>query len=69
VVALQPDTVPTFDNSFSQAQCAGNSIYFFHDYSYVKLFLERLKNVKLFDVKNAARKYTGITSPMLFTVQ
>ena len=56
-------------SSVNQAYYVGNSIYFFNDYNYDKQFLERLKNVKLVDVNNAARKYMRIASPMLVIVR
>ncbi|MBF8295206.1 MAG: putative Zn-dependent peptidase [Bacteroidetes bacterium] len=56
-------------SSINQAFYLGNSIYFFNDYNHDKLFLERLKNVKLADVKNTAKKYMHGTNPLLLIVR
>jgi predicted Zn-dependent peptidase len=56
-------------SSINQAFYLGNSIYFFNDYNYDKVFLEQLKNVKLADVKNTAKKYMSGTNPLLLVVK
>jgi predicted Zn-dependent peptidase len=56
-------------SSINQAFYLGSSVYFFNDYNYDKVFLEQLKNVKLADVKNAAKKYMSGANPLLLVVK
>ncbi len=56
-------------SSINQAYYLGNSLYFHNDFNYDKQFLEELKNVKLADVKNAAKKYMTVRNPMLLIVR
>jgi zinc protease len=56
-------------SSINQAFYLGSSTYFFTDYNYDKVFLEQLKNVKLADVKNTAKKYMTGTNPFLLIVR
>ena len=51
-------------SSINQAYYLGNSLYFQNNFNYDKQFLESLKNVKLSDVKEAARKYMQINNPV-----
>ncbi|MGD0036878.1 MAG: insulinase family protein [Bacteroidota bacterium] len=56
-------------SSINQGFYLGNSIYLFNDYNYNKVFLDRLKNVKLADVRMAAKKYMTISNPLLLIVR
>ena len=56
-------------SSINQAFYLGSSIYFFDDYNYDKVFLEKLKSVKVSDVKNTAKKYMNGTNPLLLIVR
>lgn len=51
-------------SSINQAYYLGNSLYFQNNFNYDKQFLESLKNVKLSDVKEAAKKYMQINNPV-----
>lgn len=51
-------------SSINQAYYLGNSLYFQNNFNYDKQFLESLKNVKLSDVKEAAKKYMQIDNPV-----
>jgi predicted Zn-dependent peptidase len=56
-------------SSINQGFYLGTSIYFYNDYNYDKVFLEKLKAVKLADVKNAAKKYMSGKNPLLLIVR
>jgi Zn-dependent M16 (insulinase) family peptidase len=56
-------------SSINQAFYLGSSVYFFNDFNYDKVFLEKLKSVKLADVKNTAKKYMTGTNPLLLIVR
>lgn len=56
-------------SSINQAYYLGNSLYFHNDFNYDKQFLDELKNVKLSDVKNAAKKYMTVKNPTLLIVR
>ncbi len=56
-------------SSINQAFYLGTSSYFYNDINYDKQFLESLKNVKLADVKAAAKKYLIINNPMMLIVR
>ncbi|MCX6135079.1 MAG: insulinase family protein [Ignavibacteriales bacterium] len=56
-------------SSINQAFYLGTSVYFHNDETYDQRFLEQLKNAKLADVKNVARKYMRVTSPLLVIVR
>ncbi len=56
-------------SSINQAFYLGSSIYFFNDYNHDKVFLEKLKGVKLADVKNTAKKYMTGANPLLLIVK
>lgn len=51
-------------SSINQAYYLGTSLYFQNNFNYDKQFLDNLKNVKLSDVKNAAKKYMQINNPI-----
>ena len=56
-------------SSINQAFYLGYSSYFFNDYTYDARFLDRLRNVKLADVKTAAQKYMQVTNPQAIVVR
>lgn len=56
-------------SSINQAFYLGNSLYFNNDYNYDKNFHEKLKNVKLTNVKDAAKKYMNVKNPVLVVVR
>jgi predicted Zn-dependent peptidase len=56
-------------SSINQAFYLGSSEYFFNDYNHDKDFLSAVKNVKLEDVKTAAKKYMEIKNPMTLIVR
>lgn len=56
-------------SSINQAYYLGNSLYFRNDFNYDKQFLKELKNVKLADVKNVAKKYMIVKNPTLLIVR
>jgi predicted Zn-dependent peptidase len=56
-------------SSINQAFYLGSSLYFHGDFNYDKNFHEKLKNVKLSDVKDAAKKYLNIKNPVLVIVR
>lgn len=56
-------------SSINQAFYLGTSVYFHSDETYDQRFLDQLKNAKLADVKAVARKYMGVTSPLLVIVR
>jgi len=56
-------------SSINQAFYLGSSEYFYSDYNRDKNFLDALKNVKLADVKEAAKKYMVIKNPMTLIVR
>jgi predicted Zn-dependent peptidase len=56
-------------SSINQAFYLGNSVYFHNDETYDQRFLEQLKNAKLVDVKNVAKKYMRVASPLLVIVR
>ncbi|MDP2364286.1 MAG: insulinase family protein, partial [Ignavibacteria bacterium] len=56
-------------SSINQAFYLGSSEYFFQDFMRDKNFLDALKNVKLEDVKAAARKYMEIKNLMTLVVR
>ena len=56
-------------SSINQAFYLGSSVYFHNDETYDQRFLEELKKAKLADVKNIARKYMRVTSPLLVIVR
>lgn len=56
-------------SSINQAFYLGSSLYFMNDFGYDKKFLDELKNVKLDDVKNVAKKYMNVKNPMLLIVR
>jgi zinc protease len=56
-------------SSVNQAFYLGNSVYLFNDYNYDKVFLDQLKNVRLADVKKAAKKYMIVSNPLLLIVK
>jgi len=51
-------------SSINQAYYLANSLYFQNNFNYDKQFLESLKNVKLSDVKETAKKYMQINNPV-----
>lgn len=56
-------------SSINQAYYLANSLYFQNDFNYDKTFLENLKNVKLSDVKEAAKKYMQIKNPVFVIIR
>ncbi|HKI79960.1 MAG TPA: insulinase family protein [Ignavibacteriaceae bacterium] len=56
-------------SSINQAYYLGYSLYFDNDFNYDKQFLDALKNIKLADVKNAAKKYMKIENPISLIVR
>jgi predicted Zn-dependent peptidase len=56
-------------SSINQAFYLGSSLYFHNDFNYDKKFLDELKNIKLVDVKNVAKKYMNIKNPMSLIVR
>lgn len=56
-------------SSINQAFYLGSSLYFKNDFNYDKQFLDELKNVKLADVKNAAKKYMNVENPLMLIVR
>ncbi len=56
-------------SSVNQAFYLGTSVYFHNDETYDQRFLDQLKNTKLADVKNVAKKYMRMTSPVLVIVR
>ena len=56
-------------SSINQAFYLGTSVYFHNDETYDQHFLEQLKNAKLSEVKNIAKKYMRVTSPVLVIVR
>ena len=56
-------------SSINQAYYLAHSLYFHGDIDYDKQFLEKLKNVKLSDVKQAAKKYMKIKNPVTVVVR
>ena len=56
-------------SSVNQAFYLGTSVYFHNDETYDQRFLAQLKDVKLADVKNAAKKYMKVSSPLLVIVR
>ena len=56
-------------SSINQAFYLGSSMYFFNDFNYDRKFLERLKNVSVAEVRNAAKKYMIVNNPMTIIVR
>jgi len=56
-------------SSINKAYYLANSDYFHNDFNYDKHFLEELKNVKLADVKNAAKKYMNAENTVTIVVR
>ena len=56
-------------SSINQAFYLGTSVYFHGDETYDQRFLDRLRTVKLADVKNVAKKYMRVASPLLVIVR
>lgn len=56
-------------SSINQAYYLANSLYFQNDFNYDKQFLDRLKNVKLADVKSVAKKYMKVKNQVLVIVR
>ncbi|MBU2493124.1 MAG: insulinase family protein [Bacteroidetes bacterium] len=56
-------------SSINQAYYLSNSFYFQNDFNYDKKFLDELKNVKLSDVKNVAKKYMKVKNQVLVIVR
>ena len=56
-------------SSINQVFYLGSSLYFKNDFNYDKQFLDELKNIKLADVKNVAKKYMNAKNPMLLIVR
>ena len=56
-------------SSINKAYYLANSDYFHNDFNYDKQFLEKLKNVKLADVKNVAKKYMNVKNTVLVVVR
>lgn len=56
-------------SSINQAFYLGSSLYFHNDFNYDTKFLDELKNIKLADVKNIAKKYMNIKNPMSLIVR
>ena len=56
-------------SSINQAYYLGYSAYFFNDFTYDARFLDRLRNVRLGDVKAAAKKYMQVTNPQAIIVR
>jgi len=56
-------------SSINQAYYLAHSLYFHGDITYDKKFLDKLKNVKLKDVKQAAKKYMKIKNPVTVVVR
>jgi predicted Zn-dependent peptidase len=56
-------------SSVNQAFYLGTSVYFHNDETYDQRFLDQLKKTKLADVKNVAKKYMRMTSPVLVIVR
>ena len=56
-------------SSINQAFYLGQSSYFFKDYMYDARFLDRLRNVKLADVKQVAKNYMHGTNPQCVVVR
>ncbi len=56
-------------SSINKAYYLANSDYFHNDFNYDKKFLEELKNVKLSDVKNAAKKYMNAENTVTIVVR
>jgi predicted Zn-dependent peptidase len=56
-------------SSINKAYYLAHSVYFNNDFNYDKQFLEELKNVKLADVKEAAKKYMHAKNPVLIIVR
>ena len=56
-------------SSINQAFYLGSSFYFNNDFNYDKQFLDALKNIKLADVKNVAKKYLDVKNPMLLIIR
>ncbi len=56
-------------SSINQAFYLGSSEYLNHEYTYDKSFLEKLKNVKLADVVNAAHKYLTVKNPVSVVIR
>ena len=56
-------------SSINQGFYLGSSMYFYNDYNYDKMFLEKLKAVKLADVKAVAKKYMTGKNPLLLIVK
>ena len=56
-------------SSMNRAYYLAHSLYFHSDINYDHDFLEQLKNVKLEDVKNAAKKYMKVKNPISVVVR
>ncbi len=56
-------------SSINQAYYMANSLYFHNDINYEKNILEKLKNITVKDVKDAASKYMKIKNPILVIVR
>jgi predicted Zn-dependent peptidase len=56
-------------SSINKAYYLAHSVYFNNDFNYDKQFLEELKNVKLADVKETAKKYMHAKNPVLVIVR
>jgi predicted Zn-dependent peptidase len=56
-------------SSINQAYYLGYSAYFFNDFTSDARFLERLRNVTLTEVKDAAKRYMQVTNPQTVIVR
>lgn len=56
-------------SSINQAYYLAHSLYFHDDITYDKKFLDKLKNVKLKEVKQSAKKYMKIKNPVTVVVR
>lgn len=56
-------------SSIIQAYYLGFSSYFFNDFTYDARFPDRLRNVRLSDVKTAAKKYMQVLNPQTVIVR
>lgn len=56
-------------SSINQAYYMANSLYFHNDINYEKNILEKLRNITVKDVKDAASKYMKIKNPVLVIVR
>jgi len=56
-------------SSINQAYYLAHSLYFHENITYDKKFLDKLKNVKLNEVKKVAKKYMKIKNPVIVVVR